>query len=61
MKTYRPGQSKEQIAWLRGLYSPPITHAEVVDHESAVAAVRAEDERKRVGERDLFEQESSGA
>lgn len=61
MKTYRPGQSKCVQAFMAGLYSPPITPAEVVEHESAVAAVRAEDERKRVGERDLFEQEPAKA
>lgn len=57
MKAMKPGQAREQLAWLRGLYSAPMTPEDVAAHHSRVAAQEERDNRARESEPDLFDRE----
>lgn len=59
MKPMKPGQSREQLAWLSGLYGDPMTPEEVAAHHSRVAAQEERDNRARESEPDLFDREQA--
>lgn len=46
----KPGQAQKAKEAMQALYGPPHTPESLAEKESAIAKVRAEDERKRRGE-----------
>jgi hypothetical protein len=51
----KPNQAAKCVEALRALYSAPLTPEEIAEKESAIAKVKAEDERKRQqADEDLF-------
>lgn len=63
MRAIKPGQSEQLVRAFISLYkgAPPLTPEEIAEKESAIAKVKAEDERKREAERDLFDAEEVSA